>query len=118
MAFRNILYIDAESTLADIDGNAIKLHGNAMLGVEAVWAGSTPSGTLKLQGSFDYDDRKQTGTWYDIANGTFGTSPAGSDSSTSESFTGIGCPYVRVKYARSSGGAAGGMTVRVCIKER
>ena len=53
----NKTYIDAVDMGATINGAAIDMRGLERLGVEASWdATDTPTGTLKLQASYDHEE--------------------------------------------------------------
>jgi hypothetical protein len=112
----NKSYIAATTMVSDIEGDPIDMRGaRERLGVEAEWtATASPTGTLKLQGSYDHDDAAAAAaTWVDLASGSFATSPAGSAGSTSEAFRGILAPWVRVVYAAGSGGTGASLTVKI-----
>ena len=103
-SYTNTTYMDAvDINSGDATGAGLDVHDLKTISFIAVAAGSTPAGVYKVQASNDNSTWALTGT----------TSTISGDATTLITITDFGSKYVRLWYDRSSGGAAGGLSVSV-----
>lgn len=106
MSFK-IMDATSVSSTNTVYSNTMTFSTDTYAAIQVTWTG-TPTGTLYLQVSND-------GTNWVTTSEVFPANPAGSATSTAETWSGFGYKYARVKYTNASG--TGTMTMYAMLKK-
>jgi hypothetical protein len=108
---------NGDMSVASITSNAIRLANKEDFSVRLAWT-STPTGTISVEVSNDWDPVLSTGNWETLDSTFYSpalTHPAGSASSQMIMLRGIVAEYARVKYTRT--GSSGTLTGKAVTRE-
>jgi len=98
--------IDAVSVAGDTTSDSLEVKEAVSIAVQAIWAGSSPSGTVSIQASNDGTNFKE------LSGGSITVS--GNTGNDLKNFADCGFAYLRAVYTHSSG--SGTLTVQVNAK--
>lgn len=101
------------SMAASATGTPVVIQDMDNIGVQAVWTGSNPIGTLSVQVSADYNHNLQdAGTWVTLP---VSMSPGGTPGNGYFDLTGLSAPNLRAVYTTSAG-SSGALSVVIVGK--
>jgi hypothetical protein len=111
--------ITAQSMAASFNGTPVYIQFEDNIGIQLVWTGANPIGTIGVQVSANYNPNTQAGTWtpLQLTPGTNLTvSPGGSAGNAYLDLNQLSAPWIQVTYT-TAGGSVGLLSALITGKE-
>ena len=110
--------ITTQSMDASFNGTPINIQYLDNCGIQLVWTGSNPAGSIGVQVSLNYNQNTQTGTWTPLEiNGVALTvTPGGTPGNAYLDLNQLSAPWIQVTYT-TAGGSNGALTAVIGAKQ-